>query len=307
MWVLLLPDLPGDPWPLSLTCGSSCSWTWQETPDPSAWHAGPPAPRPARWPLTPQPDSWVLPLPDLPGDTRPFCLTRGSSRSRTCQVTPNSSAWLVGPPAPGPARWPPTPQPDTRSSRSQLPDLAWPNQRLHPAVLICSRYPNPGSSRPLLSPLLLRPLHLPLPSACLNSIHSYRLSWTLSSVAPALASPAHKISCFFLRAPVTCPSDASSNKRSHWQLPLWSISCVPDPVLRESSEARPGLGSGRPHLKVWRWDFPGGPEAKTLPSQWWEPRFNPWSGHWIPCATTESSHATPRTQQRQESKNILDK
>ena len=32
-------------------------------------------------------------------------------------------------------------------------------------------------------------------------------------------------------------------------------------------------------FKVDLWDFPGGPVAKTLPSQYRGPGFNPWSGN----------------------------
>ena len=38
-------------------------------------------------------------------------------------------------------------------------------------------------------------------------------------------------------------------------------------------------------------DFPGGPVAKTPYSQCRGPGFNPWSGNWIPHASTKSSHA----------------
>ena len=41
-------------------------------------------------------------------------------------------------------------------------------------------------------------------------------------------------------------------------------------------------------------DFPGGPVAKTLHSQCRGPRFDPWSGNWIPHAKTKSSHATAK-------------
>ena len=34
-------------------------------------------------------------------------------------------------------------------------------------------------------------------------------------------------------------------------------------------------------------DFSGGPVAKTLHSQCWGPRFNPWSGNQIQHATTK--------------------
>ena len=39
-------------------------------------------------------------------------------------------------------------------------------------------------------------------------------------------------------------------------------------------------------------DFPGGPEPRTLCSQCRGPRFDPWSGNYIPHAATKSSHAT---------------
>ena len=35
-------------------------------------------------------------------------------------------------------------------------------------------------------------------------------------------------------------------------------------------------------------DFPGGPVGKTPRSQCRGPRFDPWSGNLIPCATTKS-------------------
>ena len=38
-------------------------------------------------------------------------------------------------------------------------------------------------------------------------------------------------------------------------------------------------------------DFPGGPVAKTLCFQFRGHRFNPWSGNWIPHATTKCEHA----------------
>ena len=47
------------------------------------------------------------------------------------------------------------------------------------------------------------------------------------------------------------------------------------------------------------WDFPGGPVAKTLCSQCRGPRFNPWSGNWIPHAATKNLHATTKTQHSQ--------
>ena len=43
-------------------------------------------------------------------------------------------------------------------------------------------------------------------------------------------------------------------------------------------------------------DFPHGPVAKLPSSQCKGPRFNPWSGNWIPHATTKSSHAITKTQ-----------
>ena len=42
------------------------------------------------------------------------------------------------------------------------------------------------------------------------------------------------------------------------------------------------------------WDFSGGPVTKTPSSQCRGPGFNPWSGNWIPQATTESSHAATK-------------
>ena len=38
-------------------------------------------------------------------------------------------------------------------------------------------------------------------------------------------------------------------------------------------------------------DFPSGPMAKTLHSQCWEPRFNPWSGNQIQHATLRPREA----------------
>ena len=38
-------------------------------------------------------------------------------------------------------------------------------------------------------------------------------------------------------------------------------------------------------------DFLGGPVAKTLSSQCREPRFDPWSGDWIPRAATKTWHS----------------
>ena len=38
-------------------------------------------------------------------------------------------------------------------------------------------------------------------------------------------------------------------------------------------------------------DFPGGPVAKALCSWCRGPRFNPWSGNQIPCATTKIWHS----------------
>ena len=38
-------------------------------------------------------------------------------------------------------------------------------------------------------------------------------------------------------------------------------------------------------------DFPSSPMAKTPRSQCWGPRFNPWSGNWIPHATTKTWHS----------------
>ena len=42
-------------------------------------------------------------------------------------------------------------------------------------------------------------------------------------------------------------------------------------------------------------DFLGGPVAKTPCSQCRGPRFDPWSGNWIPCVTVERSRATTKT------------
>ena len=38
-------------------------------------------------------------------------------------------------------------------------------------------------------------------------------------------------------------------------------------------------------------DFPSDPMAKTLHSQCWEPRFNPWSGNQIQHATTKTQRS----------------
>ena len=38
-------------------------------------------------------------------------------------------------------------------------------------------------------------------------------------------------------------------------------------------------------------DFPGGSVAKISHSQCRGPRFDPWSGNWIPHFTTKTSHA----------------
>ena len=38
-------------------------------------------------------------------------------------------------------------------------------------------------------------------------------------------------------------------------------------------------------------NFPGGPVAKTLCPQCRGPGFNPWSGNWIPLATTETKYS----------------
>ena len=43
--------------------------------------------------------------------------------------------------------------------------------------------------------------------------------------------------------------------------------------------------------KLYTWDFPGGPLAKTLSSQLRGPRFNTWSENEILHATTKSSQA----------------
>ena len=42
-------------------------------------------------------------------------------------------------------------------------------------------------------------------------------------------------------------------------------------------------------------DFPGVPVAKILCSQCRGPRFDPWSGNWIPHAATKSLHAAAET------------
>ena len=41
-------------------------------------------------------------------------------------------------------------------------------------------------------------------------------------------------------------------------------------------------------------DLPGGPVAETPCSQFRGPGFDPWSGNWIPHATTRSLHATTK-------------
>ena len=46
-------------------------------------------------------------------------------------------------------------------------------------------------------------------------------------------------------------------------------------------------------------DFPGGPVAKTLCSQYRGLEFDPWSRNQIPYATTKSSGATTKTQSSQ--------
>ena len=43
-------------------------------------------------------------------------------------------------------------------------------------------------------------------------------------------------------------------------------------------------------FKRFQGDFPGGLVAKTLCSQFGGPRFDPWSGNWIPHAATKNSH-----------------
>ena len=43
------------------------------------------------------------------------------------------------------------------------------------------------------------------------------------------------------------------------------------------------------------WDFPAGSVVKTPHSQCRGPGFNPWSGNWIPHATTKSPHAATKT------------
>ena len=43
--------------------------------------------------------------------------------------------------------------------------------------------------------------------------------------------------------------------------------------------------------------FPGGPVAKTLCSQYKEPRFDPWSGNWIPHAATKCLHVATESSQ----------
>ena len=40
--------------------------------------------------------------------------------------------------------------------------------------------------------------------------------------------------------------------------------------------------------------FPGGPVAKTLPSQCRGPRFEPWSRNWILQAATKNSHSVTK-------------
>ena len=42
------------------------------------------------------------------------------------------------------------------------------------------------------------------------------------------------------------------------------------------------------------WDFPGGPGVRTSSSQSRGPKFDPWSGNWIPHATTKNLHATTK-------------
>ena len=38
-------------------------------------------------------------------------------------------------------------------------------------------------------------------------------------------------------------------------------------------------------------DFPGGPVAKAMCSQWRRPKFNSWSGNWIPRAAIKGLNA----------------
>ena len=44
-------------------------------------------------------------------------------------------------------------------------------------------------------------------------------------------------------------------------------------------------------LNPWLWNFPGGPAAKTLRSQYKEPEFDPQSGNWILHATTKNPYS----------------
>ena len=48
-------------------------------------------------------------------------------------------------------------------------------------------------------------------------------------------------------------------------------------------------------LKIQLRDFPGGPVAKTLPSQCRGPGFNPWSGNQVPHAAIQSSQQATKT------------
>ena len=56
------------------------------------------------------------------------------------------------------------------------------------------------------------------------------------------------------------------------------------------------------HDNKGRWDFPGSPGAKTLPSQCRGCKFNLWSENWIPHAATKDTQGTAMTWHNQISK-----
>ena len=60
-----------------------------------------------------------------------------------------------------------------------------------------------------------------------------------------------------------------------------------------------GSNKSSDKLRAYARDFPDGPVAKTPCSQCRGPGFNPWSGNYIPLATTKSSHAATKTQRSQ--------
>ena len=58
--------------------------------------------------------------------------------------------------------------------------------------------------------------------------------------------------------------------------------------------SRKGFATQRSWCSCRFGDFPGGPVAKALCSQWRGPRFDPWSGNQRPHAATKSSQAAIR-------------